>query len=146
MIQVKLNTAKLAKEKGFDGDTFGYYYPSVYQDRILFDNARDINETFWGKIPSGSISIPYKFNSHHPESDFIAAPTQSQLQKWLRDVHNIDFIAMVGGGDPGAGDKWYKFVIPRCFTPKREEGSVVDSKTYESALELILVEALKLIK
>ena len=61
--KVNFDTAKLAKEKGFDWNT-GKSYMS---NGILFEHEI----------------------VHHAGEHFPFAPTQSLLQKWLREVHNI---------------------------------------------------------
>jgi len=113
-------TAKLAKEKGFDVPAF-----TVYANNGTFST----DET------------AYNFNSRTGYS----APTQSLLQRWLREKHNIEFISMCGGGEAGI-EKWYKFTIPSCYTPNKKNGASLTSTTYEQALEKGLVEALKLIR
>ena len=61
---VKFETAKLAKSKGFDESTEGYYYPEAYNDRILFDEFKNINHTFYDELPKDKRADSYKWNSH----------------------------------------------------------------------------------
>jgi hypothetical protein len=110
---IKLKTAKLAKEKGFD-------IPTV----VLFNNEG------------------YKLNNeYYPDlhSEDIPAPTQALLQRWLREKHDLHLSI------------WHN-----CLTKKyRIESSNYnlmeilvqydEFDTYEEALEVGLVEALKLI-
>lgn len=65
------------------------------------------------------------------------APTQSLLQKWLRDVHNI-YVRV----DSVSINSHYFWI--RIFPHYISFGKNV--KTYEDALEVGLFEALKLIK
>jgi len=63
---ISLDLANLAKEKGFD-------QKSCDQGYI---------------ISTGELSYDYSIDYCNGKA--IAAPTQSLLQKWLRDIHNID--------------------------------------------------------
>lgn len=62
---IKFETAKLAKIKGFDNISCnGYYFGTDDLCNVISDKQ-------------------------HKTKDKCLAPTQSQLQKWLRDIHNI---------------------------------------------------------
>ena len=65
-------------------------------------------------------------------------PTQSLLQKWLREVYNINVYVQVGF----AGDL-YQYVI-KWYDIAYKEQYGHGSKTYEQELEKGLQEALKL--
>ena len=130
---ITLQTAKLAKEKGFD----------VRCEKAYFETGRHILET----IRDGEITFPYKpprilkRNYGDEFTIFIAeAPTQSLLQKWLREEYNIDVIVECDNN----GDKFYKVRV-------WENGNynllyLTLFKKYEEALEAGLQEGLKLIK
>ena len=149
---VSFQVAKLAKEKGFkfptncfyfeDGvfhqyilrDTYGYYgdeYSISIED--LFENWNDNFKTSKGEKTDRCFGC---HGSNYLET--FSAPTQSLLQKWIREVHNIllyvypykDYAANVN--DP--------FVWRSSYTAHKE------FNTYEEALEAGLLEALKLIK
>jgi len=63
--------------------------------------------------------------------------SQSLLQKWLREKHNIHIIIRPGFGDPF----WYDYIIePQTFVAESSFNS------YEEALEEALQKALNLIK
>ena len=122
---VNLETAKLAKEKGFDCNT-GKSYMS---NGIIFEHEI------------------VKHDKHFP-----FAPTQSLLQKWLREVHKIDAQAY-------ATASGYAAVIEKSyFTDDVSGGTLISNlnhrgpsdsgqwETYEKALEYGLQEALKLVK
>jgi len=112
---ISFETAKLAKEKGFDIPYRGYndngeLYPSWF---VNDNNYRN---------------LPYYF-----------APPQSVLQKWLRDEHNIVVFVSFAYGDFGryaAEVHSKKMNVVDGFT-------IFDN--YEKALEEGLQEALKLI-
>lgn len=108
---ISFETAKLAKEKGFDIHCRFYYDEEMLN---VYENE-DFPYNSWG----GS----------------LFAPTQSLLQKWLREIHNIDIVL-----DHAVSTGWYYRVYFKNMnwsTP---------FKKYEEALEQGLLEALKLIK
>ena len=113
---ITLETAKLAKEKGFDWCVLFGYKPDG--SRVDYD------------IEGGY----YNYNQLDQEN--LSAPTQALLQRWLREVHNIDV-----------------YCIPWIYENKRVydffvnyEGESRAYSSYEKALEVGLQEALKLIK
>lgn len=114
---IQLETAKLAKEKGFQ------------------------ELCFYSYNKNGTLEIPYGENG-----STYSAPTQSLLQKWLRDVHNIDIA--VGVGDSGALWGYTIFAVDEQKSSYRGYPFVneIIYDTYEETLEAGLLEALKLIK
>jgi hypothetical protein len=110
--------AKIAKVKGFDwGTNLGY-----------LETYPHITEH----------ELSHNFN--------IAAPTQSFLQKWLRDVHNIDISVMIRFADT------YGVTIHKNRNIPKEYEEIIIKVTYENhknlyeeTLEVGLLEALKLI-
>lgn len=119
---ISFDTAKLAKEKGFP------------QDRS--QNVQTY-ETYKGEqLTTDNVMIAVNDLDYYST---IAAPTQSLLQKWLRDEHGIHIEVC------RSEDEWaYNLYtinqgnrhIPRGFKTY---------DIYEKALEAGLVEALKLI-
>jgi hypothetical protein len=122
---ISYETAELAKEKGFHEETqamtCGKEYPIVCnpQEETTYD---------WNSKEGYSI------------------PTQSLLQKWLREKHNIHiYIETTPTFDKMQGNKW-KCSIKYCFQPfKWTTGHYYLKNTYEESLELGLQNALKLI-
>jgi hypothetical protein len=110
--KITFETAKLAKEKGLPSE-FGYgYYPD-----------------------GGKITL---FRGTPP----IYAPTQTVLQKWLREVYNIDVSVIPKYKDLG---KFYGgFIDTNNGEMNKSYGS--NFKIYEEALEKGLYQALLLIK
>ena len=124
---VSFETAKLAKEKGFDW--------KVRDSYIQYLEA---------KIALDSTSSLYDCN-HNMNVKQYSAPTQSLLQRWLREEHGI-----------------HVWVQPNLLWQRYHHKGIVDRKethntniafdgesmkdTYEEALEAGLQEALKLIK
>jgi len=119
---ITFETAKLAKEKGFDSK-----YTEDY-DTLGFVQQRGILE------------------SHNLER--ISAPTQSLLQKWLREEHKLHIVII----PTVTGHFTYKMLDiqlnPEKFIerPPYKDVASEDFTTYEKALEAGLQEALKMIK
>lgn len=123
---VSFETAKLAKEKGFDWKVRHHYRDGNMYDKTL--------------ICSGN---PYNMNSEEEQKMWItnlySTPTQSLLQKWLREEHNLHICIAYGD----LSNKYMGDIM------SRDGKMLVDieciHKTYEEALEEGLQEALKLI-
>lgn len=119
---ISFETAILAKDKGFDWIKWDYKW---------YNNIGDL------KLSFQSCDEPIDCNR-------VSAPTQSLLQKWLREVHNIIV--------------WYEpFTVGTSCTFMWNIGlleniwhlahfSMRKHTTPEEALEVGLLEALKLIK
>jgi|TARA_R110000765_G_scaffold89750_1_gene171057 hypothetical protein len=108
---ITFETAKLALQKNFKEE--GDYY---------FNKDNKLNKYRY-------------FEFYEPEDDLLA-PTQSLLQKWLREVHNIEVFVKSD----------YKNLVKIGFYYGGDlEYSQPTYKTYEAALEKGLQEALKLI-
>ena len=77
---IELETAKLAKEKGFDRDVHYWWGERGYKDDFQIRSCE-----------TGNI------NRH---KDAYSAPTQTQLKEWLYEYHNIfvavDFLDTLG--------------------------------------------------
>lgn len=112
---ISFETAKLAKIKGYQEWTRDSYTPYKSHAYLCIGHS-SINR-----------------------SKYIAAPTQSLLQKWLREKHNIH-TAILACEVPASEVKYYIFKGKL----KHEWSDLFD--TYEEALEKDLYEGLKLIK
>jgi hypothetical protein len=115
---ITFETAKLAKEKGFNeivSTAYGRIQESLYESNCTNRNSENI---------------------------FLSAPTQSFLQKWLREVHEIHInISTFYFEDL----EKYGYEVEDII---HKDGWIVLSNTagtYEEALEIGLQEALKLI-
>ena len=134
---ISFETAKLAKEKGFNEKVFKQYK----------------NDNFLGRI-SKSIDVvigPYE-ELLLAEIDCYAAPTQSLLQKWLRENHNYVVLvayretsdkAVRGINSVYFDTEIYHLIGGDAFKIYKFESN---SDVYEDALEIGLQKALKLIK
>ena len=115
---VSFETAKLAKEKGFNEPCRHYY----------LNGAKEVNnETIM------IYDLPYPYNS--TDKNYFAAPTQSLLARWLREKHKlfievtVDSIRLIREGDS-----------TKYYTNNKEE-----FRSYEEAMEAGLQDALKLL-
>ena len=128
---INFETAKLAKDKGFNWKVSLHYESN--------------GNRFFDKVECNFNNVEL----------ICSAPTQSLLQKWLREVHNINvesnylpnikkyrclFIPMTL-------KKPSEYSTPRtAFTSRLNYLGKENYNTYEKALEAGLQEALKLIK
>lgn len=150
---ISLETATLAKEKQFQEYT-SYFYTkenglcsidtdgeilNIYNDDLTFkDSIWDCNGDFW----YNEIEDEEWIYAQSYEPIKYPAPTQSLLQKWLREKHKIILII---------GYQYEYDSTPYSYWIYKEEQSlpinqwVDDLETYEEALEKGLQEALKLI-
>ena len=124
---ISFETAKLAKEKGFESSVHNCIYNKDGKLLIPIDQMDFMRE-------QDSIQDYFELIKSYPN-----APTQSLLQKWLREVHNIQMFIAPCGGSPVN----YISVIPKCYSKKDSSGGLFE--TYEEALENALIESLKLI-
>ena len=115
---ISFETAKLAKEKGY---TYAYEF---------YDLEGNLND--FGMVGGWT-------NCHDKN---YAAPTQSFLQRWLREKHNIH-ISIIFDENTVNTYYFYKINSGDGFIKKE---SMHTFKTYEEALEIGLLTALELIK
>lgn len=133
---VLLETAKLAKEKGFNWSVINYYTkPNKHNKKSYLTESEGymterLESSDWN---NGQGSYPTM-----PERVECSAPTQALLQKWLREVHDIE--VYVRSTRDFKGKKHYI-----AFIAERNGCLETYHETYESALEHGLQEALKLI-
>ena len=133
---ISFETAILAKEKGFKNACDWFVNKDneyIFMPDFLYPN----NSEF----------------SYNPEEDpevieweemmktLALAPTQSLLQMWLREVHEISIKI-----DDYYTDSRVRFDYNVCQLGSQEDNPVGIFETYEKALEIGLYQALKLIK
>ena len=124
---ISFETAKLAKEKGFNTSNTGYRYDKK-GDRIM---DTPLDRLLWG--------------TNYP----IA--TQSLLQKWLREVHGIHIQVYTMERWLESGNDMETYFEVNLKTTHRLNGlsnikfNMLTFKTYEEALENGLQKGLKLI-
>jgi hypothetical protein len=132
---IKFNTAKLAKEKGFDVKCIHHHYSNAISkaQRLGFPfKEEDLLQIYGGFGRKNSELSKKRY----------AAPTQSLLQKWLREVHNIDVWAQPFVKNQSLPDESYSYFV---YKDGVWQNDGVDMLDFEEALEKGLQEALKLI-
>jgi len=152
---ITFETAKLAKEKGFNIPVYNYINPDGVFDCVKpttynddGDNNYDIDQL------GGTILQDYNnveidiceietvgcyFNADGIEENY-SAPSQSLLQRWLREKHKIN-ISMINGSN--TVNLYYYEINKTNKFPIKGDGS--KNYTYEQALEESLLKALELI-
>jgi len=119
---ISFETAKLAKEKGFNENSKGYYNKE--------------GEFIEAALPQGS-----KFNVG--DDNVFSAPTQSLLQKWLREELKLSVETVFNGSES------FYWIIREMYPLGKEFSSVWDERfgwsTYEEAMDAALLKALNLI-
>lgn len=127
---ITFKTAKLAKEKGFD-------FSNV---EIRDSNTLEVADNVKARLD---------YFETMKESNLVQLPTQSLLQRWLREKHEIMVEIQLNEGEVDTTYKWLLFT--RRLTGKglfwiSGDSNEVIFNTYEEALEVGLQESLKLIK
>jgi len=131
---ITLDTAKLAKEKGFKELVM-----------VMYERAGRKRE------------YPNINNKINKGRDWYSAPTQSLLQKWLREMHKIDvtitwameyYVDIYDLRNGARGCHVFKgaFQLNKGDKVNYKERTIGDFNVWEDALEVGLQEALKLIK
>lgn len=144
---MSFETAKLAKEKGF--------ILKGRDDRIYFYVLKTVGRYKEGDLEQIYLDETCCDTEYVKPNNRLYASTQSLLQKWLREIHNINVQAY-----PHLTDI-YRFYIEKInFSYKTSDGRTPEFKvqlsrdwskdynkykTYEEALEVGLQEALRLI-
>lgn len=133
---ISIETAKLAKEKGFDLD-------SIYAYTLLDEKLESAFDM------TGNLEFTYQDikNAKDNGFDVYLAPYQSLLTKWLRKKHDIIVDVFQESKDKSytgywKGDISYYMVYQEDELPEKE----ILNKDFTKALDLTLFEALKLIK
>lgn len=130
---ITFKTAKLAKEKHYIN---GEKLPGLLGSLGYTNCSLSYNEK--GEL--------WKRKFYNPENSHYLAPTQSELQKWLREVHKIHILII-----PTIHGYWTYRVMDIQIDPSKEivrppyseDSSGVDFDTYEEALESALLESLR---
>ena len=124
---ISFETAKLAKEKGFN-------IPVIY----VFD---DID----GTLTASYVKNVFDLLNYNTSIHKCSRPTQSLLQKWLREKYKIQILIQhythIKDGELYAGFVYNPNII-YCDTPCPV---IRKALTYEEALEICLQKSLKLI-
>jgi hypothetical protein len=143
---VSFETAELAKEKGFNLEKHILYFYTKPKSKMFGVDEHGRNYP----IKNTSKKL-YSIGSHITlrRENVLLAPTQSLLQTWLRNVKGIEITII-------PNYIYIVFPLKRMTDAldKLEKDQTIDLldlaseteyKTYEEALEVALIEALKLI-
>lgn len=144
-IRIDFQTAKLAKEKFFCAGNRSIF--THYHKGYTYDGDKNHPESHRKNEIREDNSF-YTINGHGSDSSnkyytLYERPTQSSLQKWLREKHNIIITITHWTKQPVNGEMW-----DNCFDydfQQLENHGTTPHKTYEEALEEGLLTALKLI-
>ena len=145
---ISFETAKLAKEKKFDIQCIHGFVEDTSKSL-----SKGISEEFYWELGERPNDNYFKNLLHYDQKDlfFYSRPTQSLLQKWLREEHNIHIEVWKMSGHFRAR-RFEEFTEKINFDGKVKDiirhhkySSYLDGNTYEEALEKGLQEALKLI-
>jgi len=143
---ISLETAKIIKEKEF--------FEAVDVSYIEYLKTRKSDNPSF-RMKKGEIEIEKgHFINNHPIVDYsninyimYAAPTQSFLQKWIREKHNIHIQIYVEHDDNIIWWDYNLFKIKKGYNFESINNIIIDNicNSYEEALEMGLQESLKLI-
>lgn len=137
---IKFDTAKLAKEKGFDLDCSHFYCKNSTCDYIdePYEYSFKVNANE-DQYRNGKID-----NFGYGET--WSAPTQSQLQTWLRNNNNLYInIFPYFGTEYDSGVQGYELLSIINLETEEPKRIRLRFETYEGALEQALIESLLLI-
>jgi len=132
---ISFKTAQLAKKKGFTIPVVSYYN-TLGEHEFKAINVPNTKE---GSLVANVI---YDYNNHG-HSNLYSAPTQSLLQRWLREKHKIE-LSVYRSMEMPSGKK-YGCEVERWIDGNTEDLGNLYTFTYEEALEQGLIEALKMI-
>jgi hypothetical protein len=149
---ISFETAVLAKEKGFDVNTT-IEVEDVFKYTLVYSTAKT-----WVEEKQEFINTPiYEHQFQHEEKyklhkNEYHAPTQSLLQKWLREVHGIHIQPFYHPNTISTREIKPEVEIIRVFAKNGMTKSILppslrnkEFDTYEQAFEEGLLAALKLI-
>lgn len=134
---VSIETSKLAKEKNFN------YYSDCYYCEYISDYIYDEDINHPESHKKGEIKLYDGIFQNNSDSDFsnenyimYGCPTQSRLQKWIRNERNVLVEIFLNRNT-------YCFVIKQIHYKKNKEKFYIetimckqtDTKIYEEALE-----------
>ena len=136
---INLETAKLAKEKGFDIQCIHGFVEDV-SDGL----SKGISEEFYWELGDRPNDNYFENLLNYDQEDvfFYSRPTQTLLQKWLREEHLIHIEILLSEESPYNTFYYRIMQIGKYFTLSHDG---IYKNTYEEALEKGLFEALKLI-
>jgi hypothetical protein len=150
-MKVLPKTAKLAKQCAYNEPHVDIIMVNkLDESRCFLGNTLQPNEEAYGKM-SQYIAV-YKntlyglFRKEH-KMEIYAAPTQSELQTWIRNTHKLHPAIEILHDDSKQDVEWVFSSIEHIGNKKAIINWHIQTlPTYESALEVGLIEMLKIIK
>ena len=133
---ISFETAILAKEKGFKNACDSFVNKDneyIFMPDLLYPNNSEFSHN--------SEEDPEVVEWKELMKTLVLAPTQSLLQKWLREVHKISIKI-----DDYYTNSKVRFDYNVCELGSQEDNPVGIFETYEEALEDGINEALKIYK
>lgn len=127
---IKFETAKLAKEKGFDIVTMKYFNS---EEDLIIPKEHEIEY------------YPYQPVNHNKQQYNWSRPTQALLQRWLREVHNIIVIIDTNMMYTDLDISYTYFVSNYTKNSWNNLWGELALRTYEETLEVGLQKGLELI-
>jgi len=140
---ISYEIAKLAKDKGFDLKTKDSFYDLSGEFQIQYGSGKYHDDKLGKEWQEEKLACESEGYNRTVKAEY-KRPTQSLLQCWLRDNHNICiYIEPTSLGDqaPFISDSWAKEI----FNPWKNNNEGIDY-SYEGALEWALKYSLNLIK
>lgn len=133
-MKITFGVAKLAKEKGFVSSKYCLhaFYPDGKEWSLKYE------------FINGYVSISDSDMLFLENEYIIERPTQSELQEWLRKNYHFHITINVGLPHGAKKCQYYSNIIKMSNHHKNKFRSVFYEK-YEDALEIALLETLKLI-
>ena len=123
-------TSVLAKEKGFSNIIIGESFKAYSKIKNIITHCYDEGNKDY---------VQDQIKSDTP--NHYQAPTQSLLQKWLREIHNVDITIFK------TQHSYYRVYATKngvvIWNPMQEQNNKLKYKTFEQALEEGLKEVLK---
>lgn len=142
---IEFKLAKLAKEKGFSVGGYNEYVQ--YHEEYIYDEDP--------KHPESHVKDEIRFTDrfYHKNSEiscdysnefftYYEAPTQGLLQKWFRETHKIDVVAIPIRFTGYLEIGYWTYSIKSVYPVGKQKYKF---DTYEEALEVGLEEAFNLI-
>ena len=127
---IDFKTAVLAKDKGFNSSFYGR---TINQNRWYFKEGV---QCYW----EWDSELESEEDFEEDTKDLIPHPTQSLLQKWLREEYNLTVFIVPS---PSPSGMMFTYQTYGKLNPFEESNWF---ETYEQALEKGLQEALKIIE
>lgn len=149
-VLVSFETAKLAKEVGFNEPCYDLFVlhhinetPYTENSHYYYWQTTCTNDDIQEVIDERKILQINNPKDDYSTSEICTAPTQSLLQKWLREVHKIDIIPTFSRNSRTYG---YNMYYTEENKPVYINKNSIKATTYEEALELALYKALTIVK